>query len=263
MPDSQLAVQMYTLRDHAKTPEDLATTCRRLAEMGWSAVQMSAVWMEDFATVRQILDDAKLSCVATHVRPPDAAWNEPDRVADELKTLGCDLTAVGGFFPSGDDFNEANWSAWIEKFNDGVIKLKERGVRFGYHNHSHEWAKLGGKDDYESRTAMDLLVEKLHPDAWFELDTYWIAHAGGSPTAWLKKLAGRVPLIHVKDLAVTSEKEPYMAEVGVGNLDWPSILGAAKDAGVNTFCVEQDTTYRDPFDSLETSLKNLQAIGLS
>ncbi|MEM1012383.1 MAG: sugar phosphate isomerase/epimerase [Planctomycetota bacterium] len=262
MPMPKLAVQLYTLRDYCKTEDDLASTAKRLAEQGWPAVQVSAVGVEDPATVRQILDEHGLVCVATHVRPPSSAWETPDQVASDHKTLGCDLTAVGGFFPSAEDATEATWLAWIEQFNDGVAKLKERGVRFGYHNHSHEWAKLGGKDAFEAKRPMDLLVEHVHPDAWFEIDTYWVAHAGGCPAAWLRKLKGRVPLIHVKDLAIDAGRTQYMAEIGVGNLDWNSVMAAADEAGVECYCVEQDTCYRDPFDSLETSLKNLKAMGL-
>ena len=56
--------------------------------------------------------------------------------------------------------------------------------------------------------------------------------------------------------------EQIMAEVGEGNLDWPGILAAAKNAGVQWYIVEQDTCQRDPFESLKISLDNLKAMGL-
>ena len=52
-----------------------------------------------------------------------------------------------------------------------------------------------------------------------------------------------------------------MAEVGEGNLNWDSILVACKAAGVEHLLVEQDVCYRDPFDSLEISLRNLKSMG--
>ena len=51
-----------------------------------------------------------------------------------------------------------------------------------------------------------------------------------------------------------------MAEVGEGNLNWPSILEAAKEAGVEWYIVEQDTCQRDPFESLSISLRNLRTM---
>jgi sugar phosphate isomerase/epimerase len=53
------------------------------------------------------------------------------------------------------------------------------------------------------------------------------------------------------------------AEIGEGNLNWPAILQAAREAGVQWYCIEQDECYeRDPFDSLKLSLDNLRAMGL-
>jgi sugar phosphate isomerase/epimerase len=57
-------------------------------------------------------------------------------------------------------------------------------------------------------------------------------------------------------------REQLYAEIGEGNLDWPSILAAARDAGVKWYIIEQDICQRDPFESLAISLSNLNAMGL-
>jgi sugar phosphate isomerase/epimerase len=56
--------------------------------------------------------------------------------------------------------------------------------------------------------------------------------------------------------------EQLMAEVGEGNLNWPAILQACREAGVEWYIVEQDICQRDPLESLGISLRNLQAMGL-
>ena len=53
-----------------------------------------------------------------------------------------------------------------------------------------------------------------------------------------------------------------MAEVGEGNMNFPAILDACKEIGVEWYAVEQDICQRDPFESLAISLRNLQALGL-
>jgi len=54
-----------------------------------------------------------------------------------------------------------------------------------------------------------------------------------------------------------------MAEIGEGNLDRPAIRAAARGAGVEWYCVEQDECYeRDPFEALKISLENLHEMGL-
>ncbi len=52
------------------------------------------------------------------------------------------------------------------------------------------------------------------------------------------------------------------AEVGEGNLDFPSIIPAAQAAGAEYLLVEQDELYgRTVWDALQTSYDNLVAMG--
>ncbi|MEL7239235.1 MAG: sugar phosphate isomerase/epimerase [Planctomycetota bacterium] len=260
--DTQLAVQLFTLRDYTKTVGDLAATFRKLADQGWRSVQVSAVGVNDPKEIKKVLDDHGLSCCATHPSPGQKIWEDPAALIDELAILDCQYTAIGGYFPSEAEFTKANWQAWIDRFNGAAPKYADAPVRVGYHNHSHELAKVGGKNDIAGPTAWDMLTGQLHESVWFEIDTYWIAHGGECPAQTIRDLAGRVPCVHLKDLAITPAKEPYMAEVGVGNLNWPGVLDACKSSAVEWYIVEQDTCYRDPFDSLKTSLDNLHAMGL-
>ena len=95
-------------------------------------------------------------------------------------------------------------------------------------------------------------------------DIYWIQAGGGDPAAWVTRCAGRQPLLHLKDMAVSPEREQRMAEIGEGNLNWSAILKAAGEGGVEWYLVEQDHCYgRDPFESLAISYHNLVGMGLS
>ena len=127
---------------------------------------------------------------------------------------------------------------------------------FGYHNHSFELEKFNG------RVGLATIYEDSDPRYLkAEIDTYWIQHGGGDSAAWIDKLKGRIPLVHLKDMAVR-KGNPIMAEVGEGNMNWKAILEACKRAGVEWYIVEQDTCERDPFESLAISLKNLHAMGI-
>jgi len=130
-------------------------------------------------------------------------------------------------------------------------------VYFGYHTHSFELEKYGG------RTGLQILYEESDPKyVKAEIDTYWIQHGGGDPAWWIEKLAGRIPRVHLKVMGIRDGKQ-IMAEVGEGNLNWPRILDACRKAGVEWYIVEQDTCERDPFESLAISLRNLKAMGIS
>ena len=52
------------------------------------------------------------------------------------------------------------------------------------------------------------------------------------------------------------------AEVGEGNLEWPEILEACREAEIEWYLVEQDVCQREPMESLGISLKNLRAMAM-
>jgi len=253
MPASPIAAQMYTLREFTKTPADIASTLKRVRKIGYEAVQLSALGKIDPGELANILKGEGLTVCATHIAP-ERMKSETQAIIDEHRLWNCKYTAVGGFFPK--DPTTQDWLKFAADYNDSVKRFAGSGLVIGYHNHSHELAKFDGK------TAMQMLLDKLDPSVWFEIDTYWIAHGGGDPAAWIEKVSGRIPCVHLKDMGVNNKREQFMMEVGEGNLNWPAILKACKAAGVKWYIVEQDVCYRDPFDSLETSLKNLKQMGV-
>lgn len=257
---TQIGAQMYTLRDYCKTPSDIAKTCAKLKQIGFGAVQASALGPIDPKELRKILDDNGLVCAATH-RGFDQMRDAPEAMIEEHKVLGCGLTALGGFGFGGAD--EVAWDRFIADFNVAAKKLDAGGLRVGYHNHSHEWAPFGPADRIGVEKApITKLINGLDDSVWFELDTYWVAHAGGDPAAWIRRCAGRIPAVHVKDMTITPERVQKMCEVGAGSINWPAVLEACKAAGVKWYLIERDNGDLDPFDSLKISLENLNRMGV-
>lgn len=251
--ETVISAQMYTLREFTKTPEDIAKSLKKVSEIGYRAVQLSALGPIDKKELKKILDGEGLACSATHIGFAEMR-DQTQKVIDEHNLLGCKHPAIGGM--PGEYRNEEGFPKFAKEASEVGRKLKAGGLSFSYHNHSFELQKFNG------RTGLEILVEDSDPAAVnFEIDTYWIQHGGGDPAAWIDKVAGRIPLLHLKDMTVL-ENGPAMAEVGEGNLNWKRILESAKAAGVEWYIVEQDVCQRDPFESLAMSLKNLQAMGL-
>lgn len=253
MPASQLAAQLYTLREFTKSPGDIATTMKRVKQMGYDAVQCSAMGKIEPKELAAILQGEGLACCATHV-PLDRMKAQAQAVIDEHRLWNCEYTAVGGFFPKQPTAQD--WHAFAREYSEVAQQFKGSGVAIGYHNHSHELARFGEK------TALHILLDELDESVWWEIDTYWIAHGGADPIEWIRKVNGRMPCVHLKDMAITPERQQLMAEVGEGNLNWPGILDACREVGVQWYIVEQDICRRDPFESLKISLENLKEMGV-
>lgn len=250
---STIAAQLYTLRAYLKTPEDIARSMKKVREIGYEAVQLSGLGPIDASELKKITDGEGLTVCATHVSF-EQLQNEFEQVIEEHKILDCDYLAVG-MMPQ--EYQNAEGYVKFAKDATAVAKkLYAAGIVFGYHNHSFELQK------YNDKTGLEILYEESDPQfVTAELDTYWLQNGGADPIAWIRKLAGRVPVIHFKDMTII-DAEQAMAEVGEGNLNWPGILEACQESGVKWHVVEQDHCQRDPFESLAISLRNLKQMGL-
>lgn len=255
MARTQIGAQMFTLREHTKTPADIAATCERLRKMGYQAVQVSAVGKIQTEELARILKNNGLECAATHVSLD--MMKDVSQCVDYHKTLGCKYPAIGGW--RAEVHTEQAYADFARQYSEIAQKLAEHGLKVGYHNHSRELARVVDRD----RRILDILIEETSPSVWFEIDTYWIAHGGGDPAAWIQKVSGRCPAIHVKDMLVTPGQEQKMCEVGAGNLNWPRILDACRAAGAEWYLVERDSGDLDPFESLQISLQNMKKMGLN
>jgi len=260
---SKLAAQMYTVRESTKTAADLADTLKRIAAMGYPAVQMSAVGAMNgdnpavtARQARQWLDDNGLKCIATH-RSWDSLFEQTDREIEFHHELGCDYTAIGGLPGIYAELGAEGFKAWTLDAAPVIAKLKAAGIRFGYHNHAHEFARYGAA----RRPLYDIFVEDGGADLMLELDVYWAEHAGLNPVRVIERANGRLPVVHIKDKEVVGN-EPVMAPIGEGNLDWSTIIPALEAAGVEWYAVEQDECRRDPFDCLRSSFDYLAAFPL-
>ena len=252
---SQIACQMYTLREFTKTPADIAKTLSRVKKLGYDAIQSSAMGPIDPKELASILKNEGLTCCATHVGL-DRMRDQTEAVIEEHKMWGCKYTAVGGYFPK--EAKTQDWLNYAADYSKVADKVAGSGVSLGYHNHSHELVR------YDGKTALQILLEKLSPKIWFEIDTYWIAHGGGDPIQWINKVKGRIPCVHFKDMGIKPDRTQLMKEVGEGNLNWTGIIQACKGAGVEWYIVEQDNCNGlDPFECVERSLKNMKQMGLA
>ena len=253
-----LGAQLYTVRDFTKTIPDIAKTLKKIADIGYTSVQISGFGPVSPKEVAKVCDDSGLIVAATHI-----AWerfvNELDKVIAEHKMWKCKHAAIGGLV------SEYKSLDGLKRFLDELGPVSEglarEGMDFSYHNHNHELVRYGNK------TWLEMLYEQASPEQLkAEIDVYWIQAGGGDPAAWVKKYPGRQPLLHLKDMVmvVTPDREQRYAEIGEGNLNWSSILQAASESGVEWYLVEQDKCYEhDPFESHAISYRNLAGMGLS
>ncbi len=255
----KIGAQVYTVREFCKDLTGLAESLKKVADIGYTTVQISGTCDFEADWMREQLDSSGLQCVVTHV-PPKKLQEELDKVCADHKVFGCENIGLG-YYNFKTKSPEEAYPEFLETYKPIAAAIREKGLRFMYHNHDAEFRKLEGK------TLLRRMAEDFSPEELgFVLDTFWIQAGGADPAEYIREFAGRIPCIHLKDFAYS--EEPAIAEriaaVGDGNINWQRVVAAAADSGVEYMLVEQDTCHgEDPFACLRRSYEYLKAMGLN
>lgn len=252
--NSRLALTLFTLRDYAQTPAEIAQTLKKVKAIGYENVQISALGPIDPKELKKMTDGEGLNVCATHY-DLDRLQNELDAIIEEHHILECDETAIPAL---PDDYrNQAGYEKFAREGTEFGYKLAEAGITFSYHNH---WWEL---ETFNGETGLQILFEKSDAKAFFaEIDTAWIQRGDHDPVDWIKRCSGRITLVHLKDISIKGPDEVETLPVGEGMMKWPPILEACREAGVKWNIVEQDYCKGDPFDCIERSFNFLKELGL-
>lgn len=281
MTTAKIGVQAMMLKEKF---EELGPyeTLKKVSELGYNSVEISQIPMtdENVAEIKRARDEFNLEVASLSANVKPAAGNDDletnfDKIVDNCKTLDVDLVRIG-MLPFESMKSLETVLDFCREANEYAIKLKEHGIKLYYHNHHVEFKK------YDGKFLLDIIAEEC-PDLGFEIDLHWVQRAGASPIDTLKRFAGKVDLIHLKDYRVGDIPEEAFAsldegdvmtfynaftniiefaELGQGSMDYKPIIEQALESGVRYMLVEQDMLYgRDPFDCLADSRDHLIELG--
>jgi sugar phosphate isomerase/epimerase len=259
-------------------------TLRRVADIGYRAVEVSQIPMDDanVAGLERARGELgiEFAALSAQLDGEEGATPYPlavslGRAITDCRRLGTDMLRIG-MAPMSELRSEDNVVDYAKRAEKAARALAGEGITLYYHNHHVEFAKMGG------RHVLDVLADEA-PSMGLEIDVHWVQRGGLDPVRTLRKYAGRTAMVHLKDYRIgalsgegvaalaAGDHEAFMrhfsdvvqfAEVGEGNLDFASIVPAAIEAGAKYLLVEQDRLYgRNVFDALTISHDNLVGLG--
>ncbi len=244
MNTMSIALQLYTVRD--KTVGDFTGTVREVAALGYQGVEFAGYGSLTAQEMKALLTETGLRAVSTHV----ALHALEQDLAKEItycQNIGCSFLVLPWLAPE---------LRTVESFRQLAPRLnvfgrqcQEAGIMFGYHNHDFEFVQ------HDGTTFMAMLLANTDSAlVKLELDVYWAAYAGVDPSTFLQQHAGRIPLVHLKDMT----PERAFAEVGDGTLDIAHIIDVAQASGTQEFIVENDAPALPSLESAKRSLENIR-----
>jgi sugar phosphate isomerase/epimerase len=237
----EISLQLYSI--HGETQRDFTGAVKRVGEIGFQGVEFAGYGGLTSGEQTQLLKESGLYSVGTHSGL--AVFEEGFEAELEYsKAIGSKYIIC--------PWAKVDTLAEIEHLAEVLNKAAERaaqlGIKVGYHNHAHEFAKI------DDKYALDLLAELTNDDVVLELDVFWVAFAGVDPVEYIKKWGKRVELIHIKQMNANKAN----VDVADGILDMKKIKEAAKYA---TYFVLEHEEYDKPvWDAIMNDYEYLSRI---
>ena len=253
----QIALQMYSLRDDLK--KDLKGTIEKMGKMGYTDLEAAGFGDGKFygmepEAFKALVEANGMKLVSSHAGPnytgDQASWDAAmiwwDAAIDAHKRAGCSFIIK----PSMGEYpykNKESLKKTCDYFNSIGEKCKAKGIRFGYHNHNHEFTKITDSDEL----VYDFMIKNTDPKkVTFEMDVYWVYKGGQQAVEYFNKYPKRFELLHIKD-----EKE-----VGAsGLIDFKGVYDNLSKAGTKFAIVEVEQYGYEPLVSVQKSIDFLNA----
>ncbi len=249
-----LGAQFYTLRNFCKTLEGLEESLKKVADMGFTAVQLSGVCAYEAEWVYEICKKLGLKIVITHYSYDKILNNTEETIAFH-KAMDCPYIGIG----MAPGFSNGKYEKFLAEAGEAMDKIAAAGLKFMYHNHDMEFARY----PENGKLYIDDMCDHFTPEQMgVTMDTYWVQAGGGDPAQWIKKLKGRNDCVHFKDMIGfikydengKMQRGHQIAPIGEGNMNYDAIIEACLAADVKYGFVELDECHgEDPFDCMKRS----------
>lgn len=242
---------------------------------GYDGVEFAGLKQKTYAEVKALCDKIGLTPVSAHV-PFSEMMADPENVIAGYKTIGCKQVVI--------PYLQPEHRPGAEKFGEVIEGAKVLGevckkldMLLAYHNHDFEFVKLDGE------YALDILYKEVPVDLLqTQIDTCWVNVGGENPADYIRKYAGRMLTVHLKDFVgkksdsmyaligiqddaekkAAAQQEFELRPVGYGVQDFPAILKASEEAGAKWVVVEQDrpSMGKTPMECAEMSINYLKSL---
>ncbi|PSL07003.1 sugar phosphate isomerase/epimerase [Haloactinopolyspora alba] len=257
VPPGLISIQLYSVREALGGEPGFDATLRAIADFGYPKVEQAGYYGRTAAELRAFYDEIGVKCTSSHdgISGDQAGL---DQKIENALTLGQGYMVV----PYLNSSSLSDWQAWAERMNVEAEQAKAAGLRYGYHNHAHEFTiDLGG-----GRTPWDVLTSELDPGlVHLEIDIYWVVTGGinsgegvddpeGFTLDVIRRAPQKVLQYHVKDRHADTGD---MADLGTGHIDFPRIFRGHR---VLEYIMENDTPDVTPLQTARVGYDYLRNV---
>ncbi|PXX26715.1 sugar phosphate isomerase/epimerase [Arenibacter sp. ARW7G5Y1] len=251
----EVGLQLYSLRNQFK--EDIPSTLKLINDWGITVLEGGDSYGMPEEEFKELLAKNNLKMVSIGATFNDLAI-APEEVVKKAKSYGATYVMCAWIPHHGNNFGIVDAQKAVEVFNRAGKLLREKGLKLAYHAHGFEFRPYG------DGTLFDYMAENANYFD-FEMDVYWVHHAGADPMKLLKKYPSKFILMHLKDMEKgTTKNNTGHADVetnvvlGTGEVDIAGVVAEAKRLGIKYMFIEDECSR--VVDQVPKSLKYLEGL---
>lgn len=254
----EVCIQLYSVRDLLKETDSLENVLKQLADMGYTSVEAANYGDGKFygktpAEFKQLVEQTGMKVLSSHTTRP--LTDKELASGDFTEALKWWAQCIADHKAAGMKYIVTPWMSvpktlkelqtYCDYFNEIGKRCQAAGLKYGYHNHNHEFQKVEDKE-----VMYDYMLQHTDPACvFFQMDVYWVVRGQNSPVDYFNKYPGRFAMLHIKD----------HREIGQsGMVGYDAIFRNAKTAGVKDIVAEIEQYSCPVLESVRQSLKYLQ-----
>lgn len=252
-----IAIQLYSVRDKINSGTDLNAVLKELAQMGYTSVETANYDNGKFygktpEEFKRVVEKAGMTVLSSHCSR--GLSKEELASGDFSESLKWWDQCIAAHKSAGMTYIVTPWldipntvkdlKTYCDYYNEIGKRCQQNGLKYGYHNHAHEFQKVEGKV-----VMIDYMLENTRPEyVFFEMDVYWVVRGQNSPVDYFNKYPGRFTVLHIKD----------HREIGQsGMVGFDAIFANARTAGVKHIVAEIESYSYPVEESVKKSLDYL------
>lgn len=253
----EVAIQLYSVRDLINKGGDLNQILKNLANMGYTSVETANYNDGKFygktpREFKQMVEKNGMTVLSSHCSRGlsdeelasgnlTEALKWWDQCIAAHKTAGMEYI-VTPYLSVPNTLKDLQ--TYCDYYNEIGKRCKVAGLKYGYHNHAHEFKKVEDKE-----LMLDYMLQHTNPEyVFFQMDVYWVVRGQNSPVDYFNKYPGRFAMLHVKD----------HREIGQsGMVGYDAIFKHTEQAGVRHIVAEIENYSFPVEESVKRSLDYL------
>lgn len=242
--NDQVGLQLESLK--SKIGHDLPGTLKETHDFGFKYVELVGDYNMSTDALKTELQNHQLTAISAHF-PYARFRDDPEGIANEASQLGLKFVGCPSL-PQKEKLDLAGSQAAIAVFNRAGEILAKHNIQFFYHPHGYEFKP------YADGTFFDLLASRTNPKfVHFQMDVFWIVHAGQDPLKLFKKYGDRWVSMHLKGMKEgiptgffdSHVERSAFVPVSQGQIDTAAVIQAAHAVGIKWFFIEDESATPD------------------